>query len=174
MTRRSSAVKSQKHALERSEGSKFSPIPDSRLPTSHRKAVRFVLAFRLGLGLLLLLSLFLGGCSQSSGLSWQTPKAVGWNILPLVERATEENTELKALDILGHLKLASISLSNEKTLWLIDYNIPAVCGTQGCLYSIYLEEGEALRAVFSGYFQAQLPQKYSLFQVSDRSQFNWP
>lgn len=152
----------------------ISPIPDSQLPTPHRKAVRFVLAFRLGLGLLLLFSLFLGGCSNSSGLAWQTSQSVGWRVVPLLEQAVEENTQLQLRDVLERVRLVSIPLENQKTLWLIDYNVVDLCGTQGCLYSIYLEEDKVYKAVFSGYFQAELPEKYLLFQVSDRAQFNLP
>jgi hypothetical protein len=59
----------------------------------------------------------------------------------------EQNTTLLRNDlpkVLGHhVKV------NKGDLILVNYNDPRLCGTQGCLYSVYLRESDRLRRVLN-------------------------
>lgn len=128
-------------------------------PTPSKKTITFVLAFRIGIGLILLGSLFLGGCVKSSGLSWQKAKSLGVKGIPLLERAVLDNSTLKVTDVLETAQVAAIAHQDSQTLWLIDYNVEELCGAMGCLYSMYWEK-DGFTRVFSAYLQpppAQIP-----------------
>ena len=126
-----------------------------------RRVGKLVILFRISLGLFLLLSLLLSGCSSGLELSWQLPKTD--SLKSLINQAVKENTEL-SVDLTQQSKVAKIS----KNLFLIDYNVDEVCGYYGCLYSLYIlaQNKQDYQHIWSSYFQPYHPPEKPLFAIS--------
>lgn len=79
------------------------------------------------------------------------------NYLPLKTQKPLDENQLKAL------KVPSLGAG---TLYVIDFNSPQLCGTGGCLYAVYTQQG---RSVLRLLLNPNLPNKTPLFSVSEQS-----
>ena len=134
---------------------------------------QFLRLFRVGMGIFILLSLLLSSCSPNLIVSQFHNADI--TIAPLIKRAVKENTNIN-MDLV-QAKVAKI----RENLFLIDYNSEAVCGSFGCLYSLYEVEAQVnqtsspnsksnatvphYKYLWSAYFQHYTPPKSPLFTV---------
>lgn len=138
------------------------------------KLVQFVILFRIGLAITLLVGvLFLSGCSSSvSAASWWQP--VGSSSLSLLaKQAIAENTQLNP-DSFANVLAMNIPANKQQDqeLFLLDYNTDNLCGKLGCLYSIYSRQGQTYKLIWSKYLQPNLPKGESLFTFSQDASNN--
>ena len=132
------------------------------------KLVQFVILFRISLAITLLVGvLFLSGCSSSvSATSWWQP--VGSSRLALLaKQAIAENTQLNP-DSFANVLAMNIPANKQqdRELFLLNYNTNNLCGKLGCLYSIYSQQGQTYKLIWSKYLQPNLPKGESLFTFS--------
>lgn len=83
--------------------------------------------------------------------------ALAQNYLPLKTQKPLAENQIKAL------KVPSLGA---ETLYVIDFNSPQLCGTGGCLYAVYTQQG---RSVLRLLLNPKLPNKTPLFAVSEQT-----
>lgn len=122
-----------------------------------KKVFDLVLVFRIALALAAILGV-LSGCTND--LNWVQ------GTTPLVQQAISENTLITSPEEIAQVATTTIS----KDLTLIDYRNQGICGSEGCLYSIYLQGKE----IWSKYLPPALPPKMKLFAISDQTNHDYP
>jgi len=131
------------------------------------KVVQFVYLFRIGFAIVLLIGvLFLSGCS--SVISTPQWHLVGSsNLAPLAKQAVAENTQLETNSFTNVLVMNIPSNKQQnKDLFLLDYNTDSLCGKEGCLYSIYSQQGQTYKLIWSEYLQPNLPPGVNLVTLT--------
>lgn len=131
------------------------------------KMVQFVILFRTSLAITLLLGvLFLSGCSRvASTAYWQSVGSL--DLVPLAKQAIAENSirdpeSSESVTNVLVMRLPTHKQQNQE-LFLLDYNTEGLCGRRGCLYSIYSQQGQVYKLLWSEYLQPNLPPNENLF-----------
>ncbi|HEY9709039.1 MAG TPA: hypothetical protein V6D48_12630 [Oculatellaceae cyanobacterium] len=138
----------------------------SRLKFLRLRALKIIIAVAFILFLIISRS-FWALTQPKSVSSWGSANAVApaemvraallQNYLPLKTQKPLDENQIKAL------KVPSLGA---ETLYIIDFNSPQLCGTGGCLYAVYTQQG---RSVLRLLLNPKLPKKTPLFAVSEQS-----
>lgn len=122
------------------------------------------------LGLLGLTTLVL---SQSrEDLDWKPANSVA--PAALVSTALQQNyleNQSKTPLYKNQIKVLKIHSRGAGNVYIFDFNTPQLCGSAGCLYAVYTEDG---KSVLSLLLNTQLPQKVLLFSVSEQTRNGFP
>ena len=138
----------------------------SRLKFFRLRALKIIIAVAFILFLIIFSSLW-ALTQPKSVSSWGSANSVApaevvraalvQNYLPLKTQKPLAENQIKAL------KVPSLGA---ETLYVIDFNSPQLCGSGGCLYTVYTRKG---RSVLRLLLNPKLPNKTPLFSVSEQN-----
>lgn len=127
-----------------------------------RKGAAF---FRIGVGLFIALSglLAIASCApRSSSVKWQDgAKVLGEEALfdLLLDNVSAQTPVAQVEAALEQVEIASLGRNDEQDLWLVRFNLAAVCGRLGCLHTVVSRDSDKTvqSQLWTQYLQPDVP-----------------
>jgi hypothetical protein len=125
--------------------------------------------FRLGIGVFLILSLFLSGCSAHASEDFWQPATTVLTSEQIQVIIAEHSTF--TIETVPSTWIDQARIHQAGVLLLIDFHQPGLCGRAGCLYVGYArnEATDSLNLVLYARLRTELPRDVMLFEAMEQS-----
>jgi hypothetical protein len=97
---------------------------------------------------------------------WQSASSV----VPktLLEKVIAQNSYSSSTESPLNISLVkAMILEQQNPFYVFEFNTPKLCGTYGCLYAVYSQQGESYQSVLSLYLNRNLPPSTPLINLKD-------